>query len=1014
VSSPWSINPFGENRLNSPLDFQPEWDVPSLNAATSGWLEKAIRGLRGRDQPDPGLPIPVLLGPAGYGKTHLFGRVAAHLGQEVLLIFVPQIENVLRPLDHIRWHTIESLFTARAGDPSPLSLALARLCQPSLVAYFASLRPSQAARHQPLQRRMEEDPCAVLSVVQAVKELAPFLKLADSATALFPQLPHDIVRALMLGWSPASLSARHWLRGESLPEIEQERLRLGEEPPQAAQVLRAIATLFRFQVPVVLCCDQLEAVLIEEDAPIRLTTDLITLLHSVPNLLIVLSCLEDKWPLLLKQAHQAFVDRVKDFRPDTLHSDQAVDLVRRRLKHWPGARPEQGGCWPFEESSIAQLADEIRLGPRGLIKLCENAFERWTEDGQPTPIKLKRDGGDGRDLDVLFLREWNRELAVISADPARSPEEVSEDRLFRALKETLHLGRAADWEFGGTRLKGAHEGGIKHSKNQQRPALTLELQDAVGGFAVLVALTKLDNSGQFRHYYAALQQGVGERVHGAVLVHPKSDLRMGAQTQHAFDQLKQIGKLRTFSLTEHRATCERMECLLGFLDKAAAEELQIGGQSLSLDDCRDLILKTGVLENLNLFAALLAGWRVPPAANAVPPVESEAAALASKAAASKAQAVATRQATATLSRTQTESAPQASEQVDNLEAWAFERLQELIEKLGLWSLRVEGDGVEVGPTFARLRVRPLGKTTVSRIRNKSEDLKIHLGLQVWPLIGSQAGFISIDIQLPRRRAVLLEEVLGQPPAGKAGEPMLPVGQDVAGQTHWLNLADPGECHLLVAGTTGSGKSEFLKALIAALARRLGPDQLQFVLIDPKQVTFNFGGGESPYFHRPVAHTLEDALPLVEWCFAETERRYALLRGHRLENVTELNGRDTLPRIVLVLDEFADLMADRDSKKRLETPLKRLGALARAAGIHLVLATQRPEASVVTPLLRSNLPGRISLRVASEADSKIILQSPEAAYLLGRGDLLWKQGGGTLRLQSPLVTRDDLMATLRLV
>jgi S-DNA-T family DNA segregation ATPase FtsK/SpoIIIE len=204
----------------------------------------------------------------------------------------------------------------------------------------------------------------------------------------------------------------------------------------------------------------------------------------------------------------------------------------------------------------------------------------------------------------------------------------------------------------------------------------------------------------------------------------------------------------------------------------------------------------------------------------------------------------------------------------------------------------------------------------------------------------------------------------------------------------------------------------LKALIAALADHLSPDQVQFMLIDPKQVTFTLPGA-SPYLLRPVVFDAAEALPLVEDCYREMERRYGLLRSRGKEHVGELSGADAVPRWVLVFDEFADLMADRASKKELEAFLKRLGAKARAAGVHLVLGTQRPEASVVTPLLRSNLPGRIGLQVTSEKDSKIILDEPDAAHLLDKGDLFWRRGGSLVRLQSPFVTREELEAKLRL-
>src|SRR5262249_19949359 len=141
--------------------------------------------------------------------------------------------------------------------------------------------------------------------------------------------------------------------------------------------------------------------------------------------------------------------------------------------------------------------------------------------------------------------------------------------------------------------------------------------------------------------------------------------------------------------------------------------------------------------------------------------------------------------------------------------------------------------------------------------------------------------------------------------------------------------------------------------------------------------------------------------------------YARLHQLGKEHVGELSPQDSVPRWVVVFDEFADLMlGDKATKKELEALLKRLGAKARAAGIHLVLGTQRPEASVVTPLLRSNLPGRVSLQVATEKESKLILDEPDAAHLLDKGDLLWRRGGSLLRLQSPLVTKDELQGLLR--
>jgi DNA segregation ATPase FtsK/SpoIIIE-like protein len=1003
VNNSPSLNPFREARLNTSLDYRPEWDVLAVNEPVSDWLEAGIRGLKGRATPDPGLVIPVLLAPPGYGKTHLFGRIAHRLNQEALFIFVPQVEDVRRPLDHIRWHVVESLFAVRQREPSILAQVLARLCQKSFLAYWDKLPPSLAARHAPVQARLQANPASAFEIVSRVDDLAPFLKLAQSVARGFPEVRADVARALALAWSPEADSVRHWLRGESLPENDLARLQLGEEPPHAAQVLRAAAGLLRFQLPIVLCCDQLEAVLVDlEEGPIRLTNELMGLLQMVPNQLVVLSCLEDKWQAFVEKVHGSFKQRIRIFKLETLNGEQAVELVWRRLQSWPDSKPERGDLWPFRKQAVREFGEKQQPGPRGLVMTCARAYERWAEDGQDTLIESLDGEKRDEDLAALFTQTWNAELDAIKSSPQRTPENLAEDRLFRAVNEALTLAREGRWRVNGVGVRDLKEAELRWTNNK-KPVLNVSLA-AETATEVVVTLTKINNGTAFLGYFNALRKAADD-VAGIVLIHALSDLRMGPKTQVQFDAAREKGKLRAFSLTDSPETFARLECFLALRDKARAKELQLGRQTISDEDCSDLAIKTAVMENLDLFQSVCAGWK------ASVDVEGDGGGVAVAVAAPRGEVGATKAIPASppapllptpLGPATTTADPD----------WSAGRLKMLVDKLKLWSLPVEADGKEIGPTFARLRVRPLGKTSVNKVRNKAEDLKIHLGLEVCPLVAAQAGYISVDVQLPKRKPVSLDETLAQLPADSKNEALIPVGLDVAGKVHWLNLADPSDCHLLVAGTTGSGKSEFLKALIAALARRLSPKQLQFVLIDPKKVTFNFTG-KSPYFRHPVTNDFDEALPLIEACFAETRRRYDFLKDRHLENISQLPGAESLPRVVVLIDEFADLMADPVSKKVFEKPLKQIGALARAAGIHLILATQRPEASVVTPLLRSNLPGRVALHVASAADSKLILGGPEAANLLGKGDLLWKHGGGLLRLQSPFVTREEIDKALQI-
>jgi S-DNA-T family DNA segregation ATPase FtsK/SpoIIIE len=170
----------------------------------------------------------------------------------------------------------------------------------------------------------------------------------------------------------------------------------------------------------------------------------------------------------------------------------------------------------------------------------------------------------------------------------------------------------------------------------------------------------------------------------------------------------------------------------------------------------------------------------------------------------------------------------------------------------------------------------------------------------------------------------------------------------------------------------------------------------------------------PYLGGPVAGDGAEAIPILEECVEEMESRYRLLKKRGKDHIQQLVGADSRRRWIVVFDEFADMMSDKTTKKVLEPLLQRLGAKARAAGIHLILGTQRPEASVVTPLLRANLPGRIGFKVASEKESKLFLDEPDAAYLFGKGDLVWKRGGGLIRLQSPCVPKEEFDRYLKVI
>ena len=1026
-----SHNPFSEAHLASNKDYHAAWDVLEMNGAVSEWLAREVRNLRGRRAVDTATKIGVIIGPPGYGKTHLFGRIAEQVGHDVFFAFIPGFEAKTEPLEHVRWYAIEALFRASNEGHAPVEWALAELCQPAFAKYFEGLAPTLAARHKTMRHRLTESPLAVLEVVRSVKSLEAFLKLADSLTSVLTDQDVGVVRALSLGWAPAPWGAyaRRWLQGQDLPEAVLKELRLAEDPPLALKVLEAIPALFRYERPMMICCDQIEGILQtgDNDSINRMSVELMALLHAIP-MQIVLSCFQDQWEKFLKNSYKSFTDRVHIpvSLLDDMTPEQAIQLVRARLGSWPDRPTNRSGTWPFNEASIAQLVRDHAPTPRGLIQLCSREFDDWLENETDAEIDLGEKTGRRVDPEILFLQIWKREIEAIQNDDKRTAEYLPEDRIYRGLFEALNLAQSArhNRDFGGIRVAEVHDKAVRAVGKVQRPAARVVLTAGTGSVAqsVVVAYTKLEKAQSWTHYWRALADASSNPVAGAVLICPKRDLNMGKITRDSFDAAKRLNKIRLMPLEDYPQTYQATECLAALIDRAYDRDLILGNLSLSVEDCRAMVIKTGVIDNLELFQ-MLGHWRksAKPAAAAksasvqtpTPPVVET---IPQPSVKSSPEPVPDSQTSSTTASTNSsvqsqKPTPQPEAPAVDHSDWAEDKLVRAVKKLKLLGQEVQGDGFEVGPTFARLRVVPLGKTNFKGVSNKAVDLRISLGLEVVPIVGSQAGCISIDIQRPDRATVPLAEVLASAPAELSRGLAFPVGEDVGGQTHWLNLAEPSDCHLLVAGTTGSGKSEFLRAAVAALAARMGPDRVQFLLIDPKRVTFNLAES-SPYLQAPVAHDIDEALPLIEACMREMDRRYAVLEERKLSNVSELSA-ELPPRIVIVIDEFAGFLEDKESKKVVNALLKRIGAMARAAGIHLILSTQRPDKDIVTPVLRENLPGRIALRVSSKAGSDLILGSPEAENLLGKGDLFWKKGGELLRLQSPYVSQADLETLLRI-
>jgi len=331
---------------------------------------------------------------------------------------------------------------------------------------------------------------------------------------------------------------------------------------------------------------------------------------------------------------------------------------------------------------------------------------------------------------------------------------------------------------------------------------------------------------------------------------------------------------------------------------------------------------------------------------------------------------------------------------------------QLVETLQAFGMDVAHQGVVLAPAFIRVKLKPNLGVKVGSILKSSNDLRVQLGLTYPPLIAPQAGYVSVDLPRPDRQSADFDQYLQPQPLPTTAPTRIAIGVNLEGHLIEADLSDPNTCHFLVGGTTGSGKSEFLRSLLLSLLMRHPPEDLKVALVDPKRVTFpEFE--QIPWLYQSIVKEEQRAIALMEKLVAEMNTRYKKFEVNGCNNLSSYNQKflqqpdQVLPRIVCIFDEYADFMADKETAKDLELNIKRLGAMARAAGIHLIIATQRPEAKIVTPVIRANLPGRIALRTASEADSMIILggKQTEAAYLLGKGDLLYQNGANLQRLQS---------------
>lgn len=315
--------------------------------------------------------------------------------------------------------------------------------------------------------------------------------------------------------------------------------------------------------------------------------------------------------------------------------------------------------------------------------------------------------------------------------------------------------------------------------------------------------------------------------------------------------------------------------------------------------------------------------------------------------------------------------------------------------LAEFGIEVEMEGANVGPRVTQYTMKPPAGVNLSKILARDKELALNLAVDKIRIEAPIPGTRSVGVEIPNARSadVRMRGVLESPEWKKAKGPLtFVVGKDISGKSVVADLADMR--HLLIAGTTGSGKSVMTNTLISSLLYRNAPSDMKLIIVDPKQVEMA-QYQDIPHLLTPIITSTEKALSAMKWAVGEMERRYTQMANEKVKNIADYNAKmeankdpekeGKMPYIVIVIDEMADLMMM--AGKDLEVLIVRIAQKGRAAGIHLVLATQRPEVKVITGLIKANVPSRIAFAVGSQMDSRIMLDQGGAEKLLGKGDML---------------------------
>lgn len=358
-------------------------------------------------------------------------------------------------------------------------------------------------------------------------------------------------------------------------------------------------------------------------------------------------------------------------------------------------------------------------------------------------------------------------------------------------------------------------------------------------------------------------------------------------------------------------------------------------------------------------------------------------------------------------------------EIDDSTRDAAEVLRVTLEEFGI---RAEVTGIRKGPVITMFEILPAPGVKLAKITNLADNIALRLAASSVRIVAPIPGKHAVGIEIPNRQRHLVsfaELLLAEEFFGDSTEIPIALGKDISGEAQIVDLTKTP--HMLIAGATGSGKSVCVNSIICSVLYRRSPAEVKLILIDPKIVELKFYN-DIPHLLTPVITDPKRAFQALQYLIYEMERRYSLLDSMGARDISGFNARirrknlatEPIPYIVVIIDEFADLMAT--SGKELESTVARLAAMSRAVGIHLVLATQRPSTDVITGLIKANIPSRIAFMVASKVDSRIIIDAMGAEKLLGRGDMLFTSAADPfpVRMQGAFLSEDEVERVVEMV